>query len=292
MRWMITDSGLGGLSVCGGLEQALRKIDLQEDIELFYVNATPDDRVGYNALETQAQRIELFDRFLQATSHRYGPDEIVIACNTLSVIFGDTAFAAETEIPVKGIVEAGVDLCNSHLAKHPDHDLIVFATETTTEANTYPRLIDSNGAKVIPQPCPELAHAISNDATGAEAAALIAVYSKQAILSVRPNTSHLFAFLACTHYGYQADLFESILNENGFGARSLDPNQLLVNRLVATLDADAGHGKGHLTVRFISRYEIPEVEMRSMESYLKDNSPLTIAALRGHEIVPPLFDRP
>ncbi|MBT4713599.1 MAG: hypothetical protein HOB84_02360, partial [Candidatus Marinimicrobia bacterium] len=61
MRWMITDSGLGGLSVCAGLEKALSLNDKGRGIELLYVNATPDDRIGYNSLNTQQERIDLFD---------------------------------------------------------------------------------------------------------------------------------------------------------------------------------------------------------------------------------------
>ena len=85
MRWMITDSGLGGLSVCAGLEQSLSQKNMGQGIELLYVNATPDDRIGYNSLNTQKERIDLFDQFLNAANHRYSPDEIAIACNTLSV---------------------------------------------------------------------------------------------------------------------------------------------------------------------------------------------------------------
>jgi len=65
MRLMITDSGLGGLSVCAGLEQALLRENLGRGIELLYVNATPSDRGGYNSLATQQERIALFNSFLK-----------------------------------------------------------------------------------------------------------------------------------------------------------------------------------------------------------------------------------
>jgi glutamate racemase len=289
MRWMITDSGMGGLSVCAGLERALSDIKTSDDIELLYVNATPEDKRGYNALKTQQERIALFDQFLQASAQRFQPDEIVIACNTLSVIYNETEFAGQTDIPVRGIVEAGVNLCEGQLKAHPDRDLIVFATETTTEAGTYPRLINAHGATIVAQECPELAHAISNDASGRAPARLLERYVDQALTRIRPETTEIFAFLGCTHYGYQAQLFKDILERRGYPTTPLNPNQDLVDQLVRSLGKDGDSVSPKLEVRFVSRYRIPEVEISSMKSYLSESAPLTMLALHGQEVMPDLF---
>ena len=290
MRWMITDSGLGGLSVCAGLEQAFSQNSRGAGIELLYVNATPDDRIGYNSLKTQQERIDLFDRFLKAAYSRYKPDEIAIACNTLSVIYDETDFAAQSRVAVKGIVDAGVSLCNSSLVEHPDHKLIIFATETTTEANTYPRLISAHASDVSAQECPELAHAISNDATGGACKSLLKDYVNEAINRFDPRPENVFAFLGCTHYGYQADIFKALLDEHGCATKILNPNDLLVKQLMQNSSMNTSHAEAPLSIKFVSRYAVPQAEINSMKSYLNDSAPLTLSALNNQIVVPDLFN--
>lgn len=289
---MITDSGLGGLSVCAGIERVLTAGKAGSEIELLYVNATPHDRIGYNSLKTQAERIELFDQFLHAAYNRYTPDEIAIACNTLSVIYDETSFASQAPIPVKGIVNAGVSLCNEQLHTSPDFGLIIFATETTTEAGTYPRLIDAAQSRIVAQACPELAHAISNDFTGATSRKLLEDYISEAIGQLTPGLHSVFAFLGCTHYGYQAQLFKEMLIERGFQTTILNPNDRLVSQLTSGVAEHCQIAEHQPRIRFISRYEVPQVEIDSMLYYLKESAPLTLAALHNQIVVPDLFATP
>ncbi len=290
MRWMITDSGLGGLSVCAGLEQLLAKNNMGQGVELLYVNATPDDRIGYNSLETQNERIDLFDRFLKAANNRYAPDKIAIACNTLSVIYESTDFASKTEVEVKGIVDAGVALINRGLDDHPDHKLIIFATETTTEAGTYHSLISADKSDVSAQECPGLAHAISNDATGIACKSLLNGYVDEALQRFNDSIQNIFAFLGCTHYGYQAEVFKTLLEDRGCPTNILNPNDLLVEQLISNNHSPA-RGDTPLRIKFVSRYTIPRAEIESMESYFEDSAPLTLRALREQVVVPDLFSR-
>ena len=289
MRWMITDSGLGGLSVCAGLERILTQLKPDPGIELLYINATPDDLLGYNSLKVQAERVDLFDRFLKATYSRYTPDKIVIACNTLSVIYAETGFAHNSPVEVKGIVAAGVQLSKANLEQSQNDGIIIFATETTTEANTYPRLINIAASRMVAQACPELAHAISNDSSGAACRKLLTNYVSEAMRCFDPAPESLFAFLGCTHYGYQAELFIEILESHGVKAKILNPNDLLVQQLVAQHELKLKRSKNRFKIQFISRYSIPQVEIDSMESYLKNSAPLTLAALQHQTVVPDLF---
>lgn len=292
MKWMITDSGLGGLSICAGLEQAIKLNMPGTNIELLYVNATPDDRIGYNALKTQAERITLFNRFLYAAYDRYSPDEIAIACNTLSVIYDETEFARESPVEVRGIVQAGVSLCDTNLSQYPENDLIIFATETTTEAGTYPRLINTDAHQIIAQECPELAHSISNDASGEACRELLVGYVDEALKGFNAVPKQAFAFLGCTHYGYQADIFKDLLEARGVKTKILNPNDLLVKQLITDRRDEVVNNQGALNVRFISRYEIPQAEIIAMEHYLKDSAPQTLQALSDQTVVPDLFDKP
>ncbi len=289
MRWMITDSGLGGLSVCAGLEKLLRETQKGYGIELLYVNATPHDHAGYNALATQVERIALFDKFLWSTNAHFSPDEIVIACNTLSVIYEQTRFAGKTSVKVRGIVETGVALCDQNLALTDEKNLIVFATETTTEASTYPQNIRKD-ASIVAQACPGLAHAISNDSSGAASRKLLDRYIEDALAKFDQRPKSVFAFLGCTHYGYQMDIFKALFEERGIAAKILNPNDLLIHQLQSGLVQSTAESSPELRVRFVSRYQIPQVEIDSMVAYLGKSAPLTLAALQNHEVLPDLFD--
>ncbi len=289
LRLMITDSGLGGLSVCAGLEQSLQQSGLGSGIELLYINANPDDRIGYNGLKNQAERITLFDHFLKSAYAQFLPDEIAIACNTLSVIYAETEFAKQAPVQVRGIVEAGVKLCEENLTHEPESGLIIFATETTTEANTYPNLINASSSRIIAQSCPGLAHSISNDASGDACRKLLKSYVKEALeyFKIRPQSLH--AFLGCTHYGYQAEIFHELLVEQGVATKVLNPNDLLVQQLLSGIKSKQPNNQSELQVRFISRYQIPQVEVDSMQHYLRDSAPLTLAALHWQTVIPQLF---
>lgn len=289
---MITDSGLGGLSVCAGLENALLDRDLGYGVEILYVNATPDDRLGYNALGSQQERIDLFNAFLKASYARFLPDKIAIACNTLSVIYEQTDFAGQDLVEVKGIVDAGIEILQASLEAQSDHHLIIFATETTTEANTYPASLSIEPTRISAQACPELAHAISVDASGEMCHRLLSGYVDQALQRLPRIPDKALVFLGCTHYGYQAEVFRALIKDQGSSATLLNPNDRLVDQLITQFEGVTPLSTSPLEVRLLSRYPIPAAEIDSMRSYLKGSAPLTLSALQNHQVVPDLFARP
>ena len=101
---VVTDSGLGGMSVFAGLVQGLARGSEYSRINLVYVNAWPRQHKGYNHYPDMAARARVFHNALTAMAG-FRPDQILIACNTLSVIYPHTQFSAQTLIPVTGIVE-------------------------------------------------------------------------------------------------------------------------------------------------------------------------------------------
>src|SRR4051794_16308220 len=115
MHILITDSGVGGLSVCAYAERFVRTCGFTEPVRLTFANASPANDYGYNSMPTRAAKIETFDRFLRNVTDRYKPDFIYVACNTLSVLRADTPFVKTASIPVKGIVETAVDLVHEEL---------------------------------------------------------------------------------------------------------------------------------------------------------------------------------
>src|SRR5687768_8110568 len=138
MHILITDSGVGGLSVVAYAERFVRERGFTEPVRLTFANAAPENDYGYNSMPSRAVKIETFDRFLRNVTARFAPDMIYVACNTLSVLLPDTPFFAggswsgglqaaglppqpegrrSSVIPVKGIVETGVSVILEEL-KH------------------------------------------------------------------------------------------------------------------------------------------------------------------------------
>ncbi|NLH76453.1 MAG: EamA family transporter, partial [Acidobacteria bacterium] len=143
-RVVLTDSGLGGLSICAGLERRLRTAGGGRRFDLVYVNAWPDEGRGYNDLPGDAARAAVFDRALAAMA-RYRPDLVVIACNTLSVVYEKTDFARSPVAPVTGIVDAGVELFAEALSGDPAATLVLFGTRTTVASGEHVRRLAARG---------------------------------------------------------------------------------------------------------------------------------------------------
>ena len=154
MHILITDSGVGGLSVCAYAERFLRTHHNGEAINLTYVNASPENDFGYNSMGSRREKLEYFNRFLDIIFDTYSPDSIYIACNTLSVLFPDTQFSKEKRIPVQGIVETGVNRLLRDISRSPRSLVAIFGTPTTIEEKAYSRLLQQRGideTRVIPQ---------------------------------------------------------------------------------------------------------------------------------------------
>src|SRR5512142_949405 len=119
MHILITDSGVGGLSVVAYAERFVRTHGFRESVRLTFANAAPANDYGYNSMPSREAKLETFERFLRSVSDRFAPDSIYVACNTLSVLLPDTPFFRHGERPVKGIVETGADLLLRELESNP-----------------------------------------------------------------------------------------------------------------------------------------------------------------------------
>src|SRR5687767_12596987 len=118
MHILITDSGVGGLSVCAYAERLVRTRGFKEPVRLTFANAAPENDYGYNSMPSREVKLQTFDRFLRNVTERYAPDFIYVACNTLSVLRPD----------LKGIVETGAELLLRELEADPRAAAIIFGT--------------------------------------------------------------------------------------------------------------------------------------------------------------------
>jgi hypothetical protein len=85
---LVTDSGLGGLSVAADVAARLPESGVFEKARIVFYNALFHNS-GYNNLKTDAEKVRIFNAVLKAMNRRYHPD-LLIACNTLSVVYEKT----------------------------------------------------------------------------------------------------------------------------------------------------------------------------------------------------------
>ena len=292
MHILITDSGVGGLSVCAFAERFVRTHGFREPVRLTFANAAPENDYGYNSMPSRAEKLETFDRFLRNVTERFSPDAIYVACNTLSVLLAETAYIRDAPVPVTGIVETAVALLVSEL--NAERGVVppvamIFGTQTTIDAGTYPRLLEAAGidaSRIVSQACPGLADTISEDREGMRTRAEIERWVATAIEKMPDRNAPVVACLACTHYGYRKDVFAAALDEAGIRASVLNPNESAVDDL---FDRDAGTGTRDVEVEVVSRYAIPPATVDALSWFLGDISPRTVEAIRHFVHRPELF---
>lgn len=316
MHILITDSGVGGLSVVAYAERFVRTQGFTEPVKLTFANAAPENDYGYNSMPSREAKLQTFDRFLTNVAQRFAPDSIYVACNTLSVLLPDTPYFAKAPIPVKGIVETGAELLLRELEADPRSVAMIFGAPTTIDAGTYPRILRERGvepSRIISQACPGLADAISEDREGTRTASEIRRWVGAAIEKLEQTDAPGIAYLACTHYGYRQDLFSAAFDAAGIRAKVVDPNERAVDDLFGGPSpegegaerSEAGEGfvaesrleiLGHtgsatreIEVEFVTRYIIPDATVETLTFYLSDISPRTVAAMQNFVHLPDLF---
>lgn len=289
MHILITDSGVGGLSVCAYAERFVRTHGFTEPVRFTFANAAPANDYGYNSMRSRDEKLATFDRFLRNVTERFAPDFIYVACNTLSVLLPDTPYVANAAIPVKGIVETAVDLLLTGLAADPRSVAMIFGTQTTIDAGAYPRLLEARGIerpRIVSQACPGLADTISEDREGTKTAAEVRHWVRAAIAQMQSPGAPVVACLACTHYGYRKDVFAAALAEAGVPATVINPNESAVHDLFPSPE---GGTHQETEVRFVTRYAIPPATIEALTWFLDDISPRTVAAMQHFVHVPDLF---
>ena len=292
MHILITDSGVGGLSVCAYAERFVRTHGFKEPVRLTFANAAPANDYGYNSMPSRDVKIETFDRFLRNVTARYAPDSIYVACNTLSVLLPDTPYFQNGVTPVKGIVETAVELLLGELDADSRTAAIIFGTQTTIDAGAYPRLLEEHGvapSRIISQACPGLADTISEDREGVRTKSEIVRWVKAAIETMPRTDMAVVAALACTHYGYRKTLFADALAAAAIRATVINPNERAVDDLFGTQAAASTGASRNVDVYFVTRYAIPQTTIEALTWFLNDISPRTVDAMKHFVHVPDLF---
>jgi len=288
---LVTDSGLGGLSVAADVAARLPESGVFEKARIVFYNALFHNS-GYNNLKTDAEKVRIFNAVLKAMNRRYHPDLLLIACNTLSVVYDKTPFAKRAPFPAVGIVETGVDLIASELEKQPQASVLIFGTLTTVESNAHRDLLVKRGFaadRIVGQACHRLAGAIERGTASEETVGYIRRFVGEALAKLTDPATPVFGSFNCTHYGYTRRQFEEAFAAAGRpGIVLLDPNPLMAD-FIFQPPYVGRYPRTDVSVEVISKLEITTQERASIGPLLRAVSPPTADAFESYTLDPGLF---
>jgi glutamate racemase len=289
---VITDSGLGGVSITAEAARRLQRHRGFRRVRLIFFNALFSLEGGYNSLKTRTEKIAVFNSALQSMEMRCEPDLILIGCNTLSALYPDTPFAEDSATPVRGIIESGVQLIAQKLREFPESRVVILGTQTTVQEAVYRKRLVEKGflaERILQQACPDLAPYIERGHDSPESEMLISAYVEEALQQLPAPRASLLVSLNCTHYGYSQDLWrEAFAGQGSEPLAILNPNPHMLNFLFPTKN-EGRHGECRVSVEVVSLVPIGEVERASLGTWLEKISPETAQALADYRLDPDLF---
>ncbi len=281
---LVSDSGLGGLSVFADIARQMKKNSSFEKINMVYFNAWPEQNKGYNHFPDMNARANVFNNAMNAMAE-FTPDTILIACNTLSVVYPFTAFSQKTNIQVTGIVDHGVELIYEHLTKTPNSRVVIFGTPTTIGDASHKKALVKMGIapkRIITQGCVNLAGKIERDPFSVDVSQMIDTNVKEAALQLNSFKGKVFAALCCTHFGYCSGQFSQALARDTKGQVCiLNPNTRMASIACQTKDTTQ-IPYPDIDMKIVSRVFWEESRIKAYEKLLAQVSPQTIEALKSY----------
>jgi glutamate racemase len=288
---LITDSGLGGLSVFADIVENLKKYRPYRHARLTYFNAWPEQNRGYNLLPDMNERIRVFNCALIGMEE-FKPDMIMIACNTLSTIYPRTDFSRCTKTPVMGIIDIGVSMICKEMGSWPESRVIILGTPATIESDAHRSALIEKcipGERIILQPCDRLAGEIEKDPSSETVVSMIDRYIAEASIKAGDTTLPVIAAFCCTHYGYSHDIFMNKLKKYFEGPVTiLNPNREMSETLFKDSMAKR-QDDIRIDLEVVSRIILSDEKIASISRILEASSPMTADALKNYRHNPDLF---
>lgn len=287
---LVVDSGLGGLAICADVARMLPRHHHFKTVSLIYFNAWPEQNRGYNRLEGKTEQIDVFDRALNSIL-TFKPDFIMLACNTLSVLYPLTKFYQNTTIPVVDIVDFGVEMMANAVHKRNNEQVVIVGTVTTIASRVHhDRLLQKGipAKKIVLQPCDQLATAIENGPESPQVADMIQTFLHEAASKIDPSTKNVYGALCCTHFGYCQDQFLKILaGVTGKSATILNPNQHMTDYLLNACKDRGFNTRQRLLV--VSKISWDKPKLSAISDRIRMISDETAQALTTYTHIPDLF---
>lgn len=288
---VVTDSGLGGLSVTAGLESGLRKKEIPGKFEIIFFNALAASNYGYNSMSSIEEKADVFDSALKAIELRFNPDLILIACNTLSVVYEHTKFKKNSATIAMGIIDYGIESLIKELRDNSKKNIILLGTPTTISSSVHKNKLVQKGIDerlIINQECPMLESEIQVDPESQKVSEMISEFLSAAGENVLPPHKTT-AVLCCTHYGFSQKIFEDAMKKHfGIDSSVVNPNSEMIIGVVDSF-ANLNGNSQEINLKVYSQVELKQKELNSIGILLEKISPLSAAALKNYHFQK-LFD--
>lgn len=289
---LVTDSGLGGFSIFSQIAARVKHDPIFSRLSLIYYNAWPGPNRGYNSLKDMDTRVRVFDRALEGM-RRYAPDIILIACNTLSVLYEMARFPRREPIPVVDIVRFGVDMVYEGLVRNTSAKALLLGTLTTIDSDRHRSALIEKGIpanRIAVQACDQLATRIEKGPESDVVVQLVDACMDRAAEKLGPLKTDVLAALFCTHFGYSRELIRKSLQRRLPGKVTvLDPNQRMVDALF-----EASGGRRHpntvVEMAVVSKIAWEKEKVDAVSNIVAPWSPEAADALRRYRWIPDLFD--
>lgn len=289
---VVTDSGLGGISVAADLENRIKDKGTFEKVNIIFFNALVANHKGYNSMKTTEEKVHVFNTAMKAMEQKIKPDLLLIACNTLSVLYDKTDYSKHVKIPVVGVVDCGVQLINENLKGLDNSKVLIFATKTTVNQESHKRKLLKSGIsenQIITQACPKLAGKIELDPKGEETKTLVKKYIDESLQKINKDETNLFVSYNCTHYPYIDDLFQDEFKVRGIKVnRFLNPNPLMIDFIFDKKYLHRYNGT-KTSVEVISQATLLPEEISSISNLIKPDSKKTAKALENYTLKTAFF---
>ncbi|MCA9734479.1 MAG: aspartate/glutamate racemase family protein [Deferribacteres bacterium] len=292
VKIVVTDSGLGGVSVAADVVERIKTAGVFKNVDVIFFNAQPHINSGYNSMKTNEEKVAVFNNALEAMDKNLHPDLILIACNTLSVLYDLTNYAKVATIPVVGIIETGVDLINSRMEKSKKSKVIVFATKTTVEKGKHKAGLMEIGYpedRIVTEACLNLAGNIERGPESDTTKALVYKYVDEILPQVNEG-DELFVSYNCTHYGYVDKVFQQAFKDKGIEVKEfLDPNPLMANFIFDEKYRNR-YDSTEVSVKIISQPELSPGRQAAIYELIAPTSQQTADALFEYTFTPDFFE--
>lgn len=291
LKIIITDSGLGGLSVHAYLDFLLEQKKYKPDIDLIFFNALYSHDYGYNSISSDNEKAKIFNDALISMSS-FHPDYLLIACNTLSVIYPKTRFYADQkDNMVYGIIDFGVKQSVKRLNNNSGN-LVILGTATTINSGIHRQKLIESGVeekRIIGQACNQLESEIQINPLGNNVKNLIEKYLIEAKNKCDVINDHTNILLACTHYDFVQETIK-IIAEKIFKSNIsiINPNKFLADYIIKKIPQRLNYS-GVINNKVYSRVDLLEEEKKGIGEIIENTSPNLYIALMNYNYNPNLF---
>ncbi|MCX6137890.1 MAG: aspartate/glutamate racemase family protein [Ignavibacteriales bacterium] len=275
------------------VEARARRAGIFRHVHVIFCNALAAKNYGYNSMATPEEKIRIFSSALTGFVRWYRPDIILVACNTLSVLYAETDFAKQAHIPVIGIVDLGIEMMAAAMANDTAAAAIILGTPTTITANKHKEGLIRKGIAeqmIVSQACRTLESEIQENPGSDAVKKMIDTYLTDALSRIPASATKIYAGLCCTHYGYSFDVFQKTFqNHSRIPVEIIDPNP----RMADVVFPERRYGKyagATAEVRIVSRVGVTPEEAASLGALLERVSQPTARALHRCEVKSDLFE--